>query len=124
MQFTQDFEITKWDQSTYDETERATLGRATVAKRFTGELDGTSTAELLTVGTPPGPAAYTAVERFSGTLAGREGTFIMVHGATAGETASTGKIVAAIGDLTGLTGTVTYEHDDKGPRITLDYELA
>jgi hypothetical protein len=135
MRFTQAFEITKWDQSAYDESGDLTLGRAEVGKTFTGSalegadladgqgLEGTSTAELLMVGTPAGPAAYTAVERFTGTLAGREGSFVMVHGASADQTSSPGKIVAADGGLTGLSGTVVYEHDDKGPRITLDYEL-
>ncbi|WBQ06905.1 DUF3224 domain-containing protein [Kribbella sp. CA-293567] len=135
MRFTQAFEITKWDQSTYDESGELTLGRAVVGKTFTGSklegadldqvegLEGTSTAELLMVGTAQGPAAYTAVERFTGTLAGRDGTFVIVHGASADQTSSPGKIVAADGDLTGLTGTVVYEHDDQGPRLTVDYEL-
>lgn len=130
MRFTQAFEITKWDQSTYDESGDLTLGRAAVGKTFTDSnqevlegLEGTSTAELLMVGTAQGPAAYTAVERFTGTLSGREGSFVMVHGASAEQTSSPGKIVAADGGLTGLTGTVVYEHDDKGPRLTLDYEL-
>jgi hypothetical protein len=125
MPFTQSFEITKWDQSTYDEADGVELGRATVTKSFAGdELAGTSSAELLMVGTPAGPAAYTAVERFTGTLAGRDGSFVIVHGATADENVSRGKIVAASGDLTGLTGTVVFEHDDQGPRLTVDYELA
>lgn len=133
MRFTQAFEITKWDQSTYDESGKLTLGRAAVGKTFTGAaiegteegtgLEGSSTAELLMVGTTAGPAAYTAVERFTGSLAGREGSFVIVHGASAEQTSSPGKIVAADGDLTGLTGTVVYEHDDKGPRLTVDYEL-
>lgn len=125
MRFTQSFEITKWDQSAYDESGDITLGRATVGKNFTGgELQGTSAAELLMVGTEAGPAAYTAVERFTGTLSGKEGDFVMLHGATADQDASHGTIVAASGGLAGLTGTVLYEHDDKGPRLTLDYELA
>ena len=146
MRFTQAFEITKWDQSDYDDAGDLTLGRAAVGKTFTAKgaelegagvegagvegagvegagLEGTSTAELLMVGTSEGPAAYTAVERFTGTLAGREGSFVMVHGASADQDSSPGKIVAADGDLTGLTGTVVFEHDDKGPRFTLDYEL-
>lgn len=134
MRFTQAFEITKWDQSDYDDAGDLTLGRAAVGKTFTATrlegagvegtgLEGTSTAELLMVGTSEGPAAYTAVERFTGTLAGREGSFVMVHGASADQDSSPGKIVAADGDLTGLTGTVVFEHDDKGPRFTLDYEL-
>jgi hypothetical protein len=126
MRLTQAFEITKWDQSAYDESGDLTLGRAAVGKTFSQAadgLEGTSTAELLMVGTTAGPAAYTAVERFTGTLAGRAGSFVMVHGASADQTSSPGKIVAADGDLSGLTGTVVYEHDDKGPRLTVDYEL-
>ncbi|WP_328328189.1 DUF3224 domain-containing protein [Kribbella sp. NBC_00382] len=131
MRLTQAFEITKWDQSTYDESGDLTLGRAAVGKTFkavgdeldSAGLEGTSTAELLMVGTTAGPAAYTAVERFTGTLNGRAGSFVIVHGASADQTSSPGKIVAADGDLTGLTGTVVYEHDDKGPRLTVDYEL-
>ncbi|TCO34477.1 uncharacterized protein DUF3224 [Kribbella steppae] len=124
MAFTQAFEITQWEQAAYDETGKIQLGRATVGKTFTGgDLEGTSSAELLMVGTGDGPATYTAVERFTGTLAGRTGSFVMVHGATADQTSSPGKIVAADGDLTGLTGTVVYEHDEQGPRLTVDYKL-
>ena len=129
MRFTQAFEITRWDQSTYHDSDDLELGRASVAKNFTagdeesGGLEGTSSAELLMVGTSAGPAAYTAVERFTGTLGGRDGSFVMVHGASADQTSSPGKIVAAVGDLTGLTGTVLFEHDDEGPRLTLDYDL-
>lgn len=124
MRFTQAFEITQWDQTQYDDAGKIQLGRAAVGKTFTGgDLEGASSAELLMVGTSDGPAAYTAVERFTGTLAGREGSFVMVHGATADQTSSPGKIVAADGDLAGLTGTVVYEHDEQGARITVDYEL-
>ncbi|TDD15171.1 DUF3224 domain-containing protein [Kribbella turkmenica] len=124
MRFTQTFEITQWDQNQYDETGKIQLGRATVGKTFTGgDLEGTSSAQLLMAATADGPAAYTAVERFVGTLAGRAGSFVMVHGATADQTSSPGKIVAADGDLAGLTGTVVYEHDEQGPRVTVDYEL-
>ncbi|MFC0625931.1 DUF3224 domain-containing protein [Kribbella deserti] len=126
MQFTQSFEITKWDQATYDDSDGINLGKAVVGKTFTGTLEGTSSAELLVVGTPEGPAAYTAVERFEGSLDGKSGSFVMLHGATADQTSSPGKILpnTGTGELAGLTGTVTYEHDDEGPRLTLDYELA
>jgi hypothetical protein len=124
MKVTQTFEITQWDQAAYDEADTISLGRATVGKTFTGnDLDGTSTAELLMVGTADGPAAYTAVERFTGTLGGRKGSFVMLHGASADQRSSPGRIVAAEGDLAGLTGTIVYEHDEQGARVTVDYEL-
>ncbi|MFG1911790.1 DUF3224 domain-containing protein [Kribbella sp. NPDC048928] len=124
MEFTQSFEITKWEQAAYDEGGTIELGKATVGKTFTGgELEGTSTAELLMAGTADGPAAYTALERFTGTLGGRKGSFVMVHGASAGASGSPGMIVAAEGDLAGLTGTVFFQHDEQGPRVTIGYEL-
>ncbi|MGW7683725.1 DUF3224 domain-containing protein [Kribbella sp. NPDC054772] len=124
MKFTQTFEITQWDQSAYDEAGAIQLGRAAVGKTFTGDdLNGTSAAELLMVGAADGPAAYTALERFTGTLAGRKGSFVMLHGATTDQSAAPGRIVAADGDLQGLTGTVVYEHDEQGARVTVDYEL-
>ena len=96
MKFTQVFEITQWDQAAYDEAGSIQLGRATVGKTFTGgELEGTSSAELLMVGTADGPAAYTAMERFTGTLGGRKGSFVMLHGATTDQNSSPGRIVAA-----------------------------
>jgi Protein of unknown function (DUF3224) len=124
MKFTQAFEITRWDQAAYDEAGTIQLGRASVGKTFTGgELEGTSTAELLMAGTADGPAAYTAMERFTGTLGGRKGSFVMLHGATVGESGAPGNIVAAEGDLAGLTGTVLYQHDEQGARVTIDYKL-
>lgn len=124
MEFTQSFEITKWEQAAYDEAGTIQLGKASVGKTFTGgELEGTSTAELLMAGTADGPAAYTALERFTGTLGGRKGSFVMMHGATADASGSPGTIVAAEGDLAGLTGTVLFVHDEQGPRLTVDYEL-
>ncbi|TDW66391.1 DUF3224 domain-containing protein [Kribbella pratensis] len=124
MKFTQVFEITQWDQAAYDEAGSIQLGRATVGKTFTGgELEGTSSAELLMVGTADGPTAYTAMERFTGTLGGGKGSFVMLHGATTDQNSSPGRIVAAEGDLAGMTGTVEYVHDEQGARVSVDYEL-
>jgi hypothetical protein len=54
------FEITSWEQSTYDESEgMPTLGRATVGKSFAGDVDGISQAELLMAGRGDEGLAYT-----------------------------------------------------------------
>ncbi|HYU84744.1 MAG TPA: DUF3224 domain-containing protein [Kribbellaceae bacterium] len=125
MEFTQSFEITRWEPAVYDDRDGVVLARVEVYKLFDGELTGTSTAELLSVGTTAGPSAYTAVERFDGTLSGREGTFVLVHGAGADSAAASGYVATGTGtgELTGLRGTVTFVHDDEGPRLTFDYEL-
>ena len=80
MQATGTFTLTGWEPVTYDDTEGAQLGRVAVEKRFDGDLAGTSTAELLTVLDGEGrPAAYIGVERVTGTLDGRSGTFVLHH---------------------------------------------
>jgi hypothetical protein len=122
------FEITRWYEEPYESADGNTLLRATVEKTFaTDDLTGTSTAQLLMVRTADEPqgAAYTAIERVVGVLGGREGGFVLTHGAVTGEPGASGHVVpgSGTGDLAGLTGAVSYEHDEAGPRLLLDYEL-
>jgi hypothetical protein len=61
----------------------ATLGRLSIDKHFRGDLDATSKGQMLTGATSvEGSAGYVAIERVSGTLAGRRGTFILQHSGT------------------------------------------
>jgi hypothetical protein len=56
----------------------AALGRDALDKAFHGDLDGTSKGQMLTAGTDvKGSAVYVAVEKVSGALHGRGGTFIL-----------------------------------------------
>jgi hypothetical protein len=122
------FEITGWDEETYDEpAEGPRLTRARVTKRYRGgPLEGTSVAELLTA-QGPGGDGYLASERFEGTLDGRAGTFVMQHGgiAVGDERRPFGSIVpgSGTGELAGLRGTVAFAHDEQGARVELTYEL-
>jgi hypothetical protein len=78
------FTIDGWDQETFDESEGATLARATVTKTFTGDLAGTSTTRIMMCNTQvETSAAYVGFERFSGTVGARAGTFVLHHSATA-----------------------------------------
>ena len=55
--------------------------RTRIEKTFRGDLDATSTAEMLSVkGTGTG-AGYVALETVRGTLLGRSGTFAILHAA-------------------------------------------
>jgi len=59
------------------------LGRMSIDKHFHGDLEATSRGQMLSAGTAvKGSAGYVAMERVSGTLHGREGTFILQHSAT------------------------------------------
>jgi hypothetical protein len=117
------FKITRWDETPYG-TDTPKLAQVTVGKTFTGPLDGTSTAQLLTCTGENDSAGYVASEQFTGSLDGRTGTFVLQHGATMSHSGPSffGHVVpgSATGDLTGLTGTARMEHE----LITLDYDLA
>jgi hypothetical protein len=70
-------------QPSDDKTDDATLGRMTIDKQIHGDLEATSKGQMLTAGTPvKGSAGYVAIERISGTLHGRTGTFVLQHTGT------------------------------------------
>jgi hypothetical protein len=126
-EITASFEITAWDETTYDEpAEGPKLARATVRKTFSGPLEGTSVAEVLTAQGEDG-SGYLASERIIGSLEGRRGSFVLQHGGVGDSTGQRafGHVVAGsgTGELRGLAGEATYAHDDAGARVTLRYTL-
>jgi hypothetical protein len=66
-----------------DKAQAATFGRMSIDKQFHGDLEGASKGEMLTAGTGvKSSAGYVAIERVSGTLHGRTGTFVLQHSGT------------------------------------------
>ena len=62
------------------ETAAAPLGRMSIDKTFAGDLQGTSKGEMLAFRSAvDGSAGYVAMEQVNGTLAGRTGTFVLMH---------------------------------------------
>lgn len=125
------FEIETWDEKPYDERDGTKLTRTHVTKTFHGDIEGTSTAELLMAyGTVEGSAAYAGFERIVGSVHGRSGSFVLHHTASSG--ASHGPPTAAwsvvpdsgTGELTGLRGEAAISVDSDGVHtFTLDYDL-
>ncbi|HZM77173.1 MAG TPA: DUF3224 domain-containing protein [Candidatus Limnocylindrales bacterium] len=72
-----EFQVTGWEEGDYDEATRAT--RVTVRKSFSGDIEGSSVAELLGAGAEGG-RGYVASEFFTGSVLGRKGTLIIQHG--------------------------------------------
>ena len=59
------------------------LGRVCLDKHFAGDLVAASQGEMLTALTPvKGSAGYVAIERVTGTLSGRSGSFVFQHTGT------------------------------------------
>jgi hypothetical protein len=120
------FEIETWEETVYDEgAEGPKLAQVRVVKRFSGALEGTSEARVLTA-QGPGGAGYMASERVSGTLEGRRGTFVLQHGGVGDESSQRafGHIVpgSGTGELEGLAGEAEFAHDESGARVTLTVE--
>jgi hypothetical protein len=85
------------------------LGRMSIDKQFHGDLEATSKGEMLAAQTAvKGSAGYVAMEKVSGTLKGRKGTFILQHSATMNRGTPQLSITvvpdSGTGELTGLTG--------------------
>ena len=90
----------------------ANLGRLTIDKRFHGDLEGISKGEMLATQTDmPGSAGYVALERVTGKLMGRSGSFVLQHSATMtrGTPVSVITVVpdSGSGELKGLSGSMT-----------------
>jgi hypothetical protein len=59
------------------------IGHFSLDKQFHGALEATSKGEMLSgAGTVKGSGGYVAIERVTGTLDGRTGTFILEHNGT------------------------------------------
>lgn len=122
------FDLDRWEeQPPYDERDGNKLTRVHIDKTFHGDLEGTSTAEIITVYTAAGPAAYVGVERFEGTVKGRRGAFILQHcaGAIGGAPWLMWKIVesSGTGELAGLRGEGKITVADGKHSFSLDYDL-
>jgi Protein of unknown function (DUF3224) len=95
-----------------DTVEGAALGRMSLDKQFHGDLEATSKGEMLSAITDTeGSAGYVAIEKVSGTLKGRRGSFVLQHNATMTRGAPSLNIVvvpdSGTGELAGLTGAMT-----------------
>ena len=105
-----------------------TLGRMSIDKKFSGDLEGTSKGEMLSaMGTVKGSAGYVAIEKVTGTLNGMSGTFAFQHSGTMnrGEPSLTVTVIpdSGTGDLTGLAGKFTIKIENKQHFYELEYTL-
>jgi len=112
----------------YDTTEGSTLARMSIDKTFHGDLEGTSKGEMLSASTGvQGSAGYVAIERVSGTLRGRKGTFVLQHSGTM--TRGTPQLTITVvpdsgtGQLAGLTGKMMINIADGKHSYDFEYTL-
>jgi hypothetical protein len=72
------FEVKMSPQPSEDQS--SPIGRMRLDKQFQGDLEGSSQGQMLAVGTEvEGSAGYVAMEKVTGSLNGRRGTFVLQH---------------------------------------------
>jgi hypothetical protein len=122
------FEVQLSPQPLAGNAEDATRGRMAIDKQFYGDLEATSKGEMLTAGTDvQGSAGYVAIEQVSGTLHGRNGTFVLQHSGimNRGVPQLTITVVpdSGTGQMTGLAGTMAINIIDGKHLYEFDYTL-
>jgi hypothetical protein len=103
------FKLTDWDESPYQELDGKTkLTRARMTFRLSGDLAGDLISDSLMYYREDGTAEFTGLQRFSGEIAGRSGSCVMLAGGAYrdGEARSSWQVIegSGTGGLAGLTG--------------------
>jgi hypothetical protein len=117
-----------YDEEPYDDRDGTVLGRIRITRTFEGDLEGASSAELLTARTEAGSATYVALDRIACRLGDRSGSFVLAHHGTvtAGGSANAASVVpdSGTGELVGLRGQGSISVAEDGTHtLTLEYEF-
>lgn len=112
-----------------DKSEDANLGRMLLDKQFHGDLEATGKGQMLTAMTPvQGSAGYVAIEKVSGTLNGKTGTFVLQHTGTM--TRGTPELSISVvpdsgtGQLAGIAGRMDIKIEGGKHSYEFEYILA
>ena len=124
------FAITSWDEKPYSEGEDLPrLTRASVVKTFTGDIEAEGRVEYLMMYRGDGSATFTGLERITGRIGDKTGTFVLQRNGVfeGGQAKESYSVVAGsgTGELSGLTGegNSSVGHGSEFP-FSLSYELA
>ncbi|HKH92051.1 MAG TPA: DUF3224 domain-containing protein [Gemmatimonadaceae bacterium] len=123
------FAIKSWDEKPYSEGEdQPKLTRASVAKTYTGDIEGEGHVEYLMMYRSDGSATFVGLERVVGRVADKTGAFVLQRMGTFenGQAKETYSVIpgSASGELQGLRGdgSSSVGHGAEHP-FTLRYDL-
>ena len=123
------FSIKSWDEKPYSEgKDLPRMTRASVDKTFTGEIDGEGHVEYVMMYRSDGTAAFVGLERITGRIAGRNGSFVLQRTGVFedGQAKESYSVItgSGTGELRGLRGegTTSVGHAADYP-FALNYEL-
>ena len=97
-------------------------------KQIHGDLEATSMGEMFSAGDyKQGAAGYVAIEVVTGTLAGKHGSFVLLHLATMDANGPKMQVIVApgsgTGELKGIAGTFTIRIENGQHFYDFDYTL-
>lgn len=112
-----------------DNSGDSVVGRMTIDKQFHGDLEGTSKGLMVMAGTSvEGSAGYVAIEKVTGSLQGKNGTFYLQHNGIMNRGDGQLSIVvipdSGTDELTGLSGTFNIKIDNGEHSYDFNYTIA
>lgn len=113
---------------TADNADWGGFERLSIDKVFHGDLEGTSRGQMLAEGDGKGAfGGYVALERVAGTLAGRKGSFVLMHTGTLVDRRPEMTVTvvpgSGTGELAGLSGRLRILIEGGKHRFLFDYTL-
>jgi len=122
------FDVTVTPQGQPEVGNGVTTGRMMIDKRYHGALEGSGSGEMLSaMTTTEGSAGYVAIERVTGKLHGRSGSFVVQHSGTMARGAQALSITvvpdSGDGELAGIAGTMRIRIEERQHFYEFDYVL-
>lgn len=111
----------------YDKDDK-TLSRFSLDKQYHGDLEAVSKGEMLSSGNPATDAGAVAMEKVSGKLGGRSGSFVLQHSATMVRGKPSGWSITVVpgsgtGELVGISGKMEIIVEGGKHSYVFDYTL-
>src|SRR5499427_6709428 len=119
--------VHKYEPAVYEEPSGGpVLTRIHVEESFSGDITGDGAVEFLQAARADGSASFVGIERVTGELGGRRGTFLLQDVGTVQDNIVSGEwfVIAGsgTGDLTGLRGDGGFRANlGEGAQVHLDY---
>ena len=119
--------VHKYEPAAYDEpAEGPALTRIHVEESFSGDIAGAGVVEFLQAARADGAASFVGIERVSGSVGGRAGTFLLQDAGTVNGNIVSGdwSVIqgSGTGELSGLRGDGGFRASlGEGAQVYLDY---
>ena len=119
--------VHKYEPAAYEEpAEGPVLTRIHVEESFSGDISGTGVVEFLQAARADGSASFVGIERVTGTVAGRAGTFLLQDAGTVRDNIVSGDWFvipgSGTGELAALRGEGGFRANlGEGAQVHLDY---